>query len=107
VIENIYARNFDVGEVAQAGITIDDLYEEGEAGRFMPIVRDVEVRNLTTRKAQYALYLRGLRNAPIERVRVIDCNLDGVAKANVVDNVNGLEMRNVRINGRLISRDGM
>jgi polygalacturonase len=102
VIENIYARNIEVGEVAQAGVTIDDLYEEGASGKFVPVVRDVEVRNLTTKKAQYALYLRGLKNAPIERVRLIDCTLDGVEKTNVVENVNELHLRNVRINGKVV-----
>ena len=102
LLEEIYVRNIDVGQVALAGLSIDDLYEEGEAGKFRPIVRNVEIRNLTTRKAQYALYLRGLKNAPIEDIRLVDSDLQGVQKDNVVENVSHLKLSNVRINGKLV-----
>lgn len=103
LLENIQVRNIDVGEVALAGLSIDDFYEEGEAGKFVPVVRNVEIRNLRMKKARYALYLRGFRNAPIEDVRLVDCDLDGVAQPNVIENVKALELRNVRINGKLVS----
>ena len=103
VLENIHVRNIEVGEVAQAGLSIDFFYEEGEAGKFTPVVRNVDLRNLTTKKAQYALYLRGFKNAPIGDVHLIDCNLQGVEKPNVLENVKGLRLRNVRINGKVVS----
>lgn len=103
LLENIHVRNIEVGEVGQATLSIDFFYEEGEAGKFTPIVRNVDIRNLTTKKAQYALYLRGFKNAPIDDVRLIDCNLQGVEKPNVVENVTGLEMSNVHINGKLVN----
>jgi len=106
LLEDIYARNINVGEVVLAGLSIDDLYEEGESGKFRPIVRNVEVRNLTTKKAQYALYLRGLKSAPLENIRLVDSDLQGVEKANVVENVAQLKLRNVRINGRLVESGG-
>lgn len=102
LLEDIYARNIDVGQVAMAGLTIDDLYEEGEAGKFIPVVRNVEIRNLTTKMAQYALYLRGLKNAPLQDIRLVDSDLEGVEKANVVENVAQLKLHNVRINGKLV-----
>jgi polygalacturonase len=101
LLENIFMRNIKVGEVGNAAIRIDDFYEEGEAGSFVPVVRNIEVRNLTAKKAQYALYLRGFKKAPIEQVRIVDCNLEGVAKPNVIENVKGLELKNVHINGKL------
>ena len=103
LLENIYARNIEVGEIAMAGLTIDDFYEEGEAGKFVPVVRNVEIRNLNARKAQYALYLRGFKNAPLENIRLVDCSFEGVDKPNVVENVRDLQLRNVRINGKLVS----
>jgi polygalacturonase len=103
VLESIHVRNIEVGEVAQAGLSIDFFYEEGEAGKFTPVVRNVDLRNLTTKKAQYALYLRGFKNAPIGEVRLVDCNLQGVEKPNVLENVNGLRLSNVHVNGKLVS----
>jgi hypothetical protein len=101
-LENIFVRNIEVGQVAMAGISIDFYYEEGEAGKFTPVVRNVDIRKLTAGKAQYALYLRGFKNAPIENVRVSDCELNGVEKPDVIENVKDLVLRNVRINGKLV-----
>lgn len=106
LLENIHVRNIEVGEVAQAGLSIDFFYEEGEAGKFTPVVRNVDIRNLTTKKAQYALYLRGFKNAPIGDVRLMDCSLQGVEKPSVVENVRGLQLSNVRINGKLVNDAG-
>jgi len=101
-LENIYVRNIDVGEVAAAGLSIDFFYEEGPAGKFIPVVRNVQIRHLVTRKAQHALYLRGFKNAPIEGIHITDCNFDGVIQPNVIENVNDLALHNVRINGKLV-----
>ena len=101
VLENIYVRNIKVGQVATAGLSIDFHYEEGDSGKFTPVVRNVELRNLSTQKAQYALYLRGFKNAPITGVRLVDCDLRGIEKPSVIENVQNLDLRNVRINGKL------
>lgn len=100
VLENIYVRNIEVGQVAMAGLSIDFLYEEGERGKYKPVVRNVDIRNLTMNKGQYALYLRGLKTAPIEGIHLSDCDLRGVEKPNFLENVNDLALRNVRINGK-------
>jgi hypothetical protein len=63
----------------------------------------VDVRNLKTQKAQYAIYLRGFKNAPIENIRLDDCDFNGVAKPNVVENVKDISLQNVRVNGKLIN----
>ena len=106
LLENIHVRNIDVGQVALAALSIDDFYEEGEAGKFVPVVRNVEIRNMKMKKGRYALYLRGFSHAPIEDIRLVDCDLDGVAQPNVIENVKALELRNVRINGKLVSNTG-
>jgi polygalacturonase len=103
LIERIYARNIQVGQVWGAGLSIDFNYEEGAAGKFTPVVRDVEVKNLTTQKAKYALYLRGFSDAPITDVRLSDCSFDGVEKQNVIENAKNILLDNVRINGTEVS----
>ncbi|MHB8755827.1 MAG: hypothetical protein ACYC92_12870 [Candidatus Acidiferrales bacterium] len=100
-IENIYVRNIDVGQVSQAGLSIDFYYEEGAAGSFTPVARNVEIRNLNVRQARYALYLRGFTNAPIENIRLVKCDFKHVSQPNIVENVKGLSLQDVRINGKL------
>src|SRR6185436_17184849 len=70
VIEGVYMRHVTVGQVAEAVVTINFFYEEGNTGKFPPVVRDVVVTDVTSRKSQYALLLRGYENAPISGVRI-------------------------------------
>src|SRR5579859_249700 len=101
LIENIYARKIEISEVAVAGLSIDFFYEEGKHGRFKAVVRDVDIRNIVVQKAKYALYLRGFQSDPIDDIHLTDCNFKAVEKRNVIENVRGLELRDVRINGKL------
>lgn len=106
LLENIHVRDISVGQVGNAAVSIDFYYEEGKAGGFQPVVRNVTVEKLRTQKTQYALYLRGFENAPIEKVAFIDCDFNGVAKPNVVENVRDISVRNVRINGAELGHVG-
>ena len=102
VLEHIYVRDIVVGQVAQAVLSIDFNYEEGSKGGYKPVARDVEIRNVTSGKSAYALYLRGFVNAPITDIRVIDCTFAGVGHPNMIEHVNGLTLDHVTINGKLI-----
>ncbi|MGH9969728.1 MAG: glycoside hydrolase family 28 protein, partial [Pyrinomonadaceae bacterium] len=102
LLENLYYRNIHVGQVAHAAITIDFNYEEGEQGKFTPVVRNFVVRNLRSGKSKYALDVQGFKDAPISNLRLEDCVFENVAQPNIVKNVKNMELRNVRINGKLI-----
>lgn len=99
ILEHIYMRNVTVGEVSDSMLSIDFTYEEGDKGTFMPMVRDIEMRNVTGTRSKYALYLRGFEKAPIRDIRLVDCKFDGVAKPDVLEHVQGLTRSNVTING--------
>ncbi|HLH40438.1 MAG TPA: glycoside hydrolase family 28 protein [Bryobacteraceae bacterium] len=99
-IENIVFRGVEIGEVASDAIQIDFFYEEGEGGPFRPVARNIEVRDVTCGRANDALNLRGYASSPIRDVRVIDCKFENVKKPNVIEHVEGLELRDVLINGK-------
>jgi polygalacturonase len=98
-IEHVYLRDITVGQVAEAIVTADFYYEEGDTGSFTPVLRDVEVRRVTSRQSRYALLLRGYARAPITDVRVVDCTFDGVREDDRLEGVRDLELRDVRVNG--------
>ncbi|MEO8367995.1 MAG: hypothetical protein ABI806_02190 [Candidatus Solibacter sp.] len=100
MIEHVYMRNVKCGQVAQAAIDVDFFYEEGEKGPFTPVVRDVEVVNLEVRKCNAPWSLRGFKNAPISNIRLKNCTFENAAKAAVAENVNGLTLENVTVNGK-------
>jgi polygalacturonase len=102
VIEHVYMRNVKTGQVAHAAIDVDFYYEEGEKGPFTPVVRDVEVVNLEVKKCEMAWSLRGFKNAPVRDIRLKNCTFDGAAKAAVTENVEGLTLDTVTINGKVV-----
>jgi len=101
IIEGVYMRDVTVGQVAEAVVTINFFYEEGDSGKYPPVVRDIEVRRVTSEKSQHALLLRGYAHAPIRNVRIVDSTFENVAKPDVLEGVQGLELVNVRTNGVL------
>jgi polygalacturonase len=103
IIEHVYMRNVEVGQVAHAAIDVDFYYEEAEKGSFTPVVRDVDVTDVQVRKCQSAWSLRGFKNAPIRDVRLKDCTFADAAKPNVTENVEGLSLDNVKVNGKSVS----
>jgi polygalacturonase len=102
VIENVYMRNVQAGQVAGAAIEIDFYYEEGEKGDFRPVVRNIQVENLQCKKSRRALALRGFANAPIMGVTLRHCTFDEAAQPNITENVRDLVLDNVRINGQVV-----
>ena len=101
VIEHIYMRDVTIGQVSQAVLTVDFLYEEGDAGQFPPVVRDVEVRNVTSQKSRNALSLRGYAHTPITNVRLRDCKFENVAQPDILENVKDVALTNVSVNGMI------
>jgi polygalacturonase len=101
VIERVAMRDVTIGQVAEAVVSADFYYEEGDTGAFTPVLRDVDVRRVTSTKSRYALLLRGYARSPISDVHVSDCTFDGVGSPDVLEHVRDLALTNVRVNGRL------
>jgi len=100
-VEHVYMRDVTVGQVAEAVVTVNLFYEEGDAGKFPPAVREIDVRNVTSGRSQYGLLLRGYAHTPMRDIRVTDCTFDNVANDDVIEGVAGLTLKNVRVNGKL------
>ena len=99
VIERIAMRDIAVGQVAEAVVAADFYYEEGDKGEFTPVLRTIDVRNVTSRKSKYVFLLRGYARSPVADVQVSDCTFDGVESGDVLEGVRDLVLANVRING--------
>jgi polygalacturonase len=99
-IENVFIRNLAIGEIADAVLQVDFFYEEGPKGPERPVVRNIEIRNVTCKKAKYGVYVRGFPNARVRDIRLDHCSFENVAQANVVENVDGLKFAGVTINGK-------
>lgn len=99
LLENIYVRNCTIGEVQQA-IVINFQYEEGDAGKFDPTVRNVEIRNLVCQHALQVFNIRGFERAPIQNFRIIDSTFVRGDNPGVIEHTTGLVIDNVQVNGK-------
>lgn len=103
LLENFYFRNIKVGQVKHALITVDFNYEEGAKGKFTPVMRGFYVDNLTSSKSKFGVDIQGLDAGPVENVSIKNSSFDNVADGNVVKNLKGVKLDNVRFNGKVIS----
>ena len=99
-IENIYMRNVTIGQVAEAVLKVNFNYGEGDAGEFTPIVRNVNMENITSGKSKYALSISGYERSPITAIRLKNCIFDNVEKSNILVGVKNIAFENVMINGK-------
>ena len=102
VIENIAFRGVTVGEVAEAVIEVDYFYQEGEGGPFKPVVRGIDVANVSCRKSKHAIFMRGYKNVPIGGVTIADCRFEHSAAGVHFENVEGVTLRGVTVNGKVL-----
>jgi len=102
LLENFYFRNITVGQVKHALITIDFNYEEGAKGKYTPVMRGFYVDNMKSGKSALAVDIQGLDAGPVENVSIKNSTFDNVANGNVVKNLKGQTLNNVRFNGKLV-----
>jgi polygalacturonase len=101
IVENVFMRNIEVGQVAEAIVKIDFYYEEGDTGDFTPIVRNIDVENVVSEKSQYGIWIRAYKRSPITNIRIQNCTFNNVAETNIIENVKNFSLVNVKINGKL------
>lgn len=97
ILENVFMRNVEIGRVAEAILTIDFKYEEGESGSHYPIVRNIVMENVTSKSAPRVLSIIGYAKSPIRDVKLINCTFSGVEGDDRIQHVEGLQRLNVKI----------
>jgi polygalacturonase len=99
VVEQIHVRDVQVAGVSDSVVLVDYFYEEGAGGPYRPVVRDINVANLTSGRGPRALYLRGYPEDPIRSVRLEHCRFDNVEQPSVIQDMKLLVLKDVTING--------
>ncbi|MBL9189382.1 MAG: glycoside hydrolase family 28 protein [Opitutaceae bacterium] len=81
VLENVFMRRVEIGRVSEAVLTIDLLYEEGARGTHRPVVRNVELAQVTSKSSPRVMFVAGFEGAVVDGIRFIDCRFSGVETA--------------------------
>jgi polygalacturonase len=99
-IENVYMRNVTVGDLAEAVVHVDLFYMK-ETGNYLPTVRNIYVKDVTSKNSPYALYIMSDDAYPVENIVIEDCQFEGVKKGNLLKGYKNLQLKNVSINGQI------
>ena len=107
VIENIYMRNVEVGQCAEAVLKINLDYEPKEIGRrgFYPTVRNVYMEDVTCQKSKYGIMVVAFDSLTnVYNINLKNCKFDGVYDKPVYIKGKTRDMNydNLFINGSLI-----
>lgn len=98
LIENLFIRNITIGEV-QTAIVIDFDYEEGDAGKFTPTVRNIDIRNLICQKAKQVFQVRGYKRSPIQNLQLSNCHFKEAGNIGVLEQLDNFSTTHVTIKG--------
>jgi polygalacturonase len=102
IIENVYMRKISVGIVKQAIIHIDFYYNEGDIGTFTPVVKNIYISNVKSKKSERAIFIDAYERSPVTGVHIENCYFSGIEKGNFIKYASNLIMEGVYINGVLV-----
>ena len=104
IVENVYVRNVTVGQCREAVLKINLLYESDEPcdRSFPPVVRNVFLRNVTSKGSDYGVLINGLPNATnVYNINVSDCQFDNVRKeGSCISGAKDVKYTNLHVNGK-------
>ena len=105
IIENINMRDIKVGQCGEAVIKINLDYEHNEicCRGYNPIVRNINVENVTCNKSNYGVLVIGLDTiCNVYDVNLRNCRFDGVAQGNkITGQTRDIHYDNYFVNGSL------
>jgi polygalacturonase len=105
LIENVYVRNLEVGQVKEAVLKINMFYGiyGNQEGDFIPQVRNVFLENINVKNGgQYGILAKGYKESPIENVTLKNVVIEKVDNPYSIENLQGLKFVNTHINGVLM-----
>jgi polygalacturonase len=101
-VENLNVRKLEVGTVRDLFV-INFFYEEGENGPHAPMVRNIDLRDITCANARRVMDLRGFEHAPIRDVHLADVTVKNAAEVSIIANVTNLTFDQLRVNGKPVA----
>jgi hypothetical protein len=90
------------GEVSEAVLKINFFYEEGEGGSFIPTVKNLLIENVTSKKSDYAVWIKAYEYSPVENLTIRNCNFNNVKHPNLIEHIKNLKIDNVVLNNKLL-----
>jgi len=104
LLENFFMRNVTIGQVKEAVVTIDFLYQEGANGHYQATLRNVQLENVTCQSSPRVMYVLGYPKAVIDQISFKDCTFKGVTSPELLIDAGAVLLQNTRIEPQEIPR---
>ncbi len=105
IIENINARNITVGQCGESVLKINLDYEHNEicCRGYLPIVRNVNLDNVTCQKSKYGVQIIALDTCTnVYDINVVNCHFNNVAEGNFISGLTrDIRFKDYYVNGGL------
>lgn len=105
VIENIYVRNVEIGEVKEAILRIESSYDIKNEGTdtLFTVIRNIKLDSMKCESSKYALLVEGVKDVDcVYDIKISNSKFNGVKNGNKISWIRDIYLQNVRINGQLI-----
>lgn len=107
VVDGVYVRNVNVGQVKEAVLKINMHYAiyGDQTGEFIPQVKNVLLENITVKNGgKFAILADGQEKAPIENIIFKNVKIEKVEEAFSLKNVSSIKIINTYINHKKINQ---
>lgn len=105
IVENVFVRNLEVGQVKEAVLRINMFYNVygNQTGNFIPQVKNVILENVKVKNGgKFGVWAQGYKELPIENVLLKNVTIDKVGKPFSVENVTNIQFVDTYINGEKV-----
>ncbi|MFA9188166.1 glycoside hydrolase family 28 protein [Flavobacterium sp. FBOR7N2.3] len=103
IVENVFVRNIEVGQVKEAVLRINMFYNVygNQTGNFIPQVKNVILENVKVKNGgKFGVLAKGYKELPIENVLLKNVTIDKVGEAYSIENVTNIQFVETYINGK-------
>jgi polygalacturonase len=100
VIENVFVRDIEIGDVQLGPIDITMRYEPADSGPYPPVIRNVRVERMRSRRSGYALFVQALEESPVRGLLVRDSVFRSVEKGSLLEGLVDIVLENVTVEAR-------
>jgi polygalacturonase len=107
IIENIFFRNLEIGEVKDAVVRIECAYEmkKGEEGKYTPTIRNISFSEISSTKSKFGISIEGLKDQKcVYNISFQNITFNGVKEPNKISFAENVRIRNVKLNGTALEK---
>ena len=105
VVDGVYVRNIEVGQVKEAVLKLNMFYAtySNQTGEFIPAIQNISLENVRVKNGgYYGILAKGYEESPIKNVTLNNVIIEKVDQAFSLENVVNLRLIDTYINGSLI-----